>query len=373
MWALPRLEAAEDVLVGRLHGERRCELLDDLSRRPRGLAQAVLLDPRPDRVAVLALELLRQRRVEPLRLAGLRPQLLLRLAELADLLVREVERLEQLLVRHLVRAGLDHRQAVLRADDDEVERAVRLALLERRHDELAVDQRDADGAHRAEERQRRDHQRRGGAVDAEDVVRRDHVRREGRADDLHLVAEALRPERPDRAVDHARSEDGALVRRSLALETAEDLPGGVHPLLDVDGEREEVGALAGLRAALRGGEDHGVALADDDGAVGLLGELAGLERDLVRPTWTETRLRLSAVAILIWWCPPLLELRGEWGLEPDPGWSSLESPPSVYERELAAEAELLDEGAVALEIVLLEVVQEAAAAPHSFSSPRREW
>ena len=62
-----------------------------------------------------------------------------------------------------------------------------------------------------------------------------------------------------------------------------------------------------------------VSLADDDGAVGLLGKLAGLERD--RPTdLGKTRLRLSAVAMLIWWCPPLLELRGEWGLEPDPGW-----------------------------------------------------
>ena len=34
-------------------------------------------------------------------------------------------------------------------------------------------------------------------------------------------------------------------------------------------------------AALRGGEDHRVAGADDDRAVGLLGELAGLEDDLV--------------------------------------------------------------------------------------------
>ena len=156
-----------------------------------------------------------------------------------------------------------------------------LDLGERRvDDELAVDQADADGADRAEERQRRDHQRRRGAVDAEDVVRRDEVGRKRGADDLHLVPEALRPERPDRAVDHPRGQDRLLGRASLALEEAAgDLPGRVHPLLDVDGEREEVRALAGLGAARRGGEDHRVAAPHDDGAVGLLGELAGLHRD----------------------------------------------------------------------------------------------
>ena len=119
---------------------------------------------------------------------------------------------------------------------------------------------DADGADRAEERQRRDHQRRRGAVDAEDVVRRDHVGREDRADHLHLVPEALRPERPDRAVDHARGQDRALGGAPLALEEAAgDLPGGVHALLDVDGEREEVRALARLLPALRRREHHRVA------------------------------------------------------------------------------------------------------------------
>ena len=113
-------------------------------------------------------------------------------------------------------------------------------------------------------------------------MRRDHVRREDGRDALHLVAVALRPERPDRAVDHARGQDRALGRAPFALEeTAGDLPGGVHPLLDVDREREEIGALARLGAPLGGREDHGVAGADDDCAVCLLGELAGLEGDVL--------------------------------------------------------------------------------------------
>ena len=246
------------------------------------LAQALRLDALPDRVPVRALELGGQLGVEPLRLADLAAQVLLRLAELADLLVREVERLEEDVLGHLVGAGLDHRQAVLRADDDQVERRLLEVLLVRRvEDELAVDAADAHGADRPEERQRRDHQRGGRPVDAEDVVRRDEVRGEDGADHLHLVAEALRPERPDRAVDHPGGQGRALGGAPLTLEeAARDLPGGVRALLDVDREREEVRAFARLRPAHGRREHHRVAGAHDDGAVRLLGELACLEGDL---------------------------------------------------------------------------------------------
>ena len=133
---------------------------------------------------------------------------------------------------------------------------------------------DPDGSHRADERQRRDHQRGRRAVDAEDVVRGDHVRREDGADHLHLVLVALRPERPDRAVDHPRRQDRPLGGAPLALEEAAgDLARGVHPLFDVDGEREEVRALAGLHPALGRRQHHRVAGAHDHGAVGLLGQL----------------------------------------------------------------------------------------------------
>ena len=134
-----------------------------------------------------------------------------------------------------------------------------------------------------EERQRRDRERGRGAVDREDVVRHDHVGREDGADHLHLVLEALRPERPDRAVDHARGQRRALGGAALALEeAARDLPGGVHPLLHVDGQREEVGVGARVVPADRRGEDHRVPAADDDRAVRLLRELARLEAQLGR-------------------------------------------------------------------------------------------
>jgi hypothetical protein len=72
-------------------------------------------------VTVGRLELGGEVRVEPLRLAGLTLEILLRLADALDLAVRDLERLEEHVLGHLVGAGLDHRQAVLRADDDQVE------------------------------------------------------------------------------------------------------------------------------------------------------------------------------------------------------------------------------------------------------------
>ncbi len=241
------------------------------------------MDALPDRVPVRRLDLREEILVEPLRLAGLRTQILLCLAQLADLGVRELESLEQHVLRNLVGAGFDHRQAVLRTDDDEVECGLFPVLLQRRvDDQFAVDLPDAHGPDGAEERQRRQHQCRRRSVDAEDVVRGDEVGREHGADDLHLVAEALRPERPDRAVDHPRGEGGALAGASLALEEAAgDLARGVHALLDIDRQRKEVGALAGLRPSDCGGENHRLATADDDCAIRLLREVAGFEADLL--------------------------------------------------------------------------------------------
>ena len=99
-------------------------------------------------------------------------------------------------------------------------------------------------------------------------------------DELRLVAPALREQRADRAVDQARGERALLAGAALALEErAGDLARGVHPLLDVDGEREEVHVAQ--VACGGGGQDHRLARLDDDGTGGLLGHLAGFEGDLL--------------------------------------------------------------------------------------------
>ncbi len=97
----------------------------------------------------------------------------------------------------------------------------------------------------------------GRAVEGQDVERVDLVHRQDRRDDLGLVAVALGPQRPDRPVGHARGQGRPVARARLALdEAAGDLARGVHPLLDVHGEREEVRARAGRLRADRGDQHH---------------------------------------------------------------------------------------------------------------------
>ena len=99
-------------------------------------------------------------------------------------------------------------------------------------------------------------------------------------DDLHLVAEALGEARAQRAVGEATGEDGGLARPTLTTEDAAgDLARGVHALLDVDRQREEVDALTGL-AGDDGAQDGGVAHPHEHRAVGLGSELAGLQGHL---------------------------------------------------------------------------------------------
>src|SRR5207253_8842025 len=103
------------------------------------------------------------------------------------------------------------------------------------------------------------------------------VGREDREDDLDVVLVALWKERPDRPVGQPSREDRSLGRARLALnEAAGDLACGVHPLLEVDGERKEVEAWPRI-GAIRGSENDCVAVADGAGTAGESGELAGLE------------------------------------------------------------------------------------------------
>ena len=178
-------------------------------------------------------------------------------------------------------AGLrfDHQHAVLGARDDEVEDAVDALVGSRVKHVLTVDVADACAADGAEERQARERQR-GRRAD-----HRDHVGvvlevvRQHRADDLGLVLEALGEERPDGPVDEARDERFLLARAPLALEeAARDLARGRGLLLVVDGEREKVEADPWLALRDRGAQHHRLAIARQDGAVGLARDAPGLER-----------------------------------------------------------------------------------------------
>jgi hypothetical protein len=142
----------------------------------------------------------------------------------------------------------------------------------------------SDAADRAGEGQARElggHRRR---VDGDHVVGLVRVQRHHGDDDLDLVAQALDEAGAQRPVDEAAGQDRALGRTALAPEErAGDLARGVHPLLDVDGQGEEVDRLAGLALGRGGREQHGV-LVEVDGRRpgGLPGQQARLETHRVR-------------------------------------------------------------------------------------------
>src|SRR5690606_6423860 len=76
-------------------------------------------------------------------------------------------------------------------------------------------------------------------------------------------------------------EDRVRARAALpAEERAGDAPDGVHPLLDVHREREEVEVLLGLLGGRGGRQQHGLVVeVGDDGSGGLAREAPGLEPD----------------------------------------------------------------------------------------------
>ncbi len=206
---------------------------------------------------------------------------------LAELLLDVDERLERAMTEqdglghHVLGqelgARLDHHDRVAGAGDDEVELRLLELAVGRVDDELAVDPADAHGADGTRERDLADRQGGRGRDRAEDVGLVLLVGREDRDDQLDVVLVALGEERADGAVGQPGGQGGCLGRARLALdEAARDLARGVHPLLELDGERKEV--EPGPRVGPIGRPEHeGVTVADGDGAAGEACKLAGLD------------------------------------------------------------------------------------------------
>ena len=252
-----------------------------------GVVLELVLDPhrggeRPEHLALDFGDEVRRvflrRRGGALGLAGLRGERVDAGDDLLDRGVAALERLDHLVFRHFLRARFDHHDAVLGAGDDEVERAA-LPLLEGRvDDEVAVGEADADAGERAALRNARQRQRRRGAGDREHVGVVVGVGRDDERDDLRLAAPAVGEERTDRAIDQAAREHFLLGRLAFALEEpAGDASRGVGVLLVVAGERQEIDPFARVGVRAGGHQHHRVAQADDDGAVGLLGDAPGFD------------------------------------------------------------------------------------------------
>lgn len=184
---------------------------------------------------------------QQLGLADRLPKLLLELDQRPKLTVGEEDGLCHDVFGQNFRAGLDHHDRVPCAGDDEVElRLGKLAVRGVDH-ELAADAADAHRRDWALERNLADRQRCRRGEGAQDVGVVLLVRGKDRDHELDVVLVAVREERPNWAVRQAGGKDGRLRGARLALDEAtRDLARGIHPLLKIDGEREEVQAGPGI-------------------------------------------------------------------------------------------------------------------------------
>ena len=212
-----------------------------------------------------------------LRLAGRLAELLLDVDERLQRAVAEQDRLGHHGLGQELGARFDHHDRVARPGDDQVELRIGELGVGRVDDELAADATDANRTDRAGERDLADRQRSRGRDRTEHVRLVLLVRRKDRDHQLDVVLVALGEEGADRAVGQAGRQGGRLRRARLALdEPARDLARGVHALLELHREREEVEAGARVAPVCRA-EHEGVAVTDGDGAAGEPRELAGLD------------------------------------------------------------------------------------------------
>ncbi len=189
---------------------------------------------------------------------------------------------QDLVFGQLLDFGFDHHHRVFGAGDDEIHPVALAQLVEGRVEHIfAVDEADAGGADRAHERHARKGQGGGGGDHGDDIGIVLQVVGQDRDDHLGLMLEALDEQGADRPVDQAGDQGLLLGRTAFALEeAARDLAGGVGLFLVVDGEREEVEPGLGRLFRHHRGQDHGLAVGGEDGAVRLAGDAAGFQGQL---------------------------------------------------------------------------------------------
>ena len=214
-------------------------------------------------------------------LVDLRGQFADRLDRDLHLLMTEQHGTEHDLFRQAARLGLHHQHGVLGAGDDQVQIAVRAQADDGGvQDVLTVLVADPGRADGTVERHPGNRERRGGPDQGRDLRIDRRVQRLDRGNHLDFVGEAIGEQGPDRAVDQTRGQDLALARAALtAEEAAGDAAGRVGLFLVIDGERQEIALRARLLAHHHGDQHHGVAHVDEYGAIGLAGDLAGLQGD----------------------------------------------------------------------------------------------
>ena len=198
--------------------------------------------------------------------------------------VAKLQRGVKVRLRDFLGRPLEHDEFFFVSDINQVEVALGHLGVGGVGEELAIDAANAHGAQRSGPGNIADYQRRGGTDDAEDVRIIFSVGAQQDALHLHFVVPTLGKQRPDRPVNHAAGKDFLFRRAPFALEiAARESAGGGGFLAVVHRERKEI--LAGLGAGGGDcGDDHDCfSQLNCDGAVGLFGDFAGLEVNLLGP------------------------------------------------------------------------------------------
>ena len=164
------------------------------------------------------------------------------------------------------------------ADHDDVQQAGLLFGDRGVGDELAIDQANAHRRDRRRERQVGNKRRRRRGRDADHVRIVFAVRRKHHGDDLRFIAPGFGKQRAQRAVDHPGGQNFALRGAPFALEKAAgNFSGRIRVFAIVHGEGKKIPVIRfGIHA--RRDQHDGIAIPRQNGAVGLLGNFSGFQR-----------------------------------------------------------------------------------------------
>ena len=215
-------------------------------------------------------------------LAGQFAQLELGVDERLDLLAAPFQSVDDDVFGHEGGFAFHHGQGIAGSGEHDVQVAALLLFKGGVEHELTVDAADAATGHRAFERQGREHDGGGSAGQGQHVGLVLLVGGDDAGQHLHVFVQALGEQGTDGTVDEAGDQGLTLGGTAdlAAEEAAGDTAGGVHLFGIFHGEGEE--ALVELQSlGADGHQHHRAAALHPDGAVGLVGQTAGLENDFL--------------------------------------------------------------------------------------------
>ena len=193
-------------------------------------------------VQILLIDL--NRTHQALRLPRAAHQVFDRRTDLLDLLMRKFNRIDNALFRNLLRARLNHHDAVLRADDHDVQQALRTFRIRGIHNKLIVHNANPHRAYWPVKRNIAQRQRTTRAVDPQHIRIIFLIRGVNKRHNLRLIPEGLGKQRPDRTIDLPARQNLLLARPSLTLNKSAGNPSTcVRKLAILHSQREKVDSL----------------------------------------------------------------------------------------------------------------------------------